>query len=298
MKKIFSPHFSAILLALLVTFLWSTSFVIIKLGLKEIPPLTFAGLRYSIAFLCLLPFAFTPKNKTLIKSLEKRDWVKLVLLGILFYAFTQGTQFIGLSLLPAVTVSLWLNFTPLIVAVMAIFLIKEIPTSLQWIGVVLFIVGILTYFFPVSLSEDHSLGLIVMTVGVLANSASAVLGRNVNRKGNVNPLVVTVISMGIGSSILLAAGISIQGFPSISMENIFYLLWLAVINTALAFTIWNFTLRTLTAMESSIINGTMLIQIAILAWVFLGESITIKEGIGMFIAVIGALLVQLKINKK
>ncbi|MCJ7553355.1 MAG: DMT family transporter [Ignavibacteriaceae bacterium] len=298
MKKIFSSHLSAILLALLVTFLWSTSFVIIKLGLKEIPPLTFAGLRYSTAFLCLLPFAFTPKNKMLIKSLEKRDWVKLVLLGILFYAFTQGTQFIGLSLLPAVTVSLWLNFTPLIVAVMAIFLIKEIPTSLQWIGVVLFIVGILTYFFPVSLSEDHSLGLIVMTVGVIANSASAVLGRNVNRKGNVNPLIVTVISMGIGSIILLATGISIQGFPSISLENIFYLFWLAVINTALAFTIWNYTLRTLTAMESSIINGTMLIQIAILAWVFLGESITIKEGIGMFIAVIGALLVQLKFNKK
>lgn len=298
MKKIFSPHLSAILLALLVTFLWSTSFVIIKLGLKEIPPLTFAGLRYSIAFLCLLPFAFTPKNKTLIKSLEKRDWVKLVLLGILFYAFTQGTQFIGLSLLPAVTVSLWLNFTPLIVAVMAIFLIKEIPTSLQWIGVVLFIVGILTYFFPVSLSEDHSFGLIVMTVGVLANSASAVLGRNINRKGNVNPIVVTVISMGIGSIILLTAGISIQGFPSIGMENVFYLFWLAVINTALAFTIWNYTLRTLTAMESSIINGTMLIQIAILAWVFLGESITIKEGIGMLIAVIGALLVQLRINRK
>ena len=64
--------------------------------------------------------------------------------------FTQGTQFIGLSLLPAVTVSLWLNFTPLIVAVMAIFLIKEFPTTAQWFGVVLFMIGIFTYFFPVS----------------------------------------------------------------------------------------------------------------------------------------------------
>ena len=39
-------------------------------------------------------------------------------------------------------------------------------------------------------------------------------------------------------------------------------------------TIWNYTLRTLTAMESSIINGTMLIQIAVLAWIFLGEDIS------------------------
>lgn len=298
MKKILSPHFSAILLALLVTFLWSTSFVIIKLGLKEIPPLIFAGLRYSIAFICLFPFIFTKKNKAVIKSLDKRDWINLILLGILFYAVTQGTQFIGLSLLPAVTVSLWLNFTPLIVAVMAIFLIKEIPTKLQWVGVVLFITGIITYFYPVALSDNQSSGLIVMTIGVFANASSAILGRSVNRKGNINPLVVTVISMGIGSFILLITGLTVQGFPSISIENILYLLWLAVINTALAFTIWNHTLRTLSAMESSIINGTMLIQIAVLAWVFLGESITIKELSGMFIAAIGALFVQLKLNKK
>ena len=283
-----------------MTFLWSTSFVIIKIGLAEIPPLTFAGLRYTLAFICLLPFAFTRKNSLIIKKLGKRDWYKLILLGFLFYAFTQGTQFIGLSLLPAVTVSLWLNFTPLIVAVMAIFLINEYPTMLQWLGVVLFIVGIFTYFFPVELSQNQVTGLIVMTIGVLANSGSAVLGRSINREAKINPVVVTIISMGIGSVILLISGIVIQGLPAISSQNIIYLLWLAIINTALAFTIWNFTLRTLSAMESSIINGTMLIQIAVLAWIFLGEEISVKVATGMLIAACGAVLVQLRwrINRK
>ena len=211
-------HLTSILLALLVTLLWSTSFVIIKIGLAEIPPLTFAGLRYTIAFICLLPFAFTESNYTVIKNLRKKDWLKLVFLGFLFYAFTQGTQFIGLSLLPAVTVSLWLNFTPLIVAVMAIFLINEYPTQLQWLGVVLFIVGIFTYFFPVALSENQGLGLIVMTIGVLANSASAVLGRNINREGRISPIVVTIISMGIGSILLFVIGIVLQGLPAISFR--------------------------------------------------------------------------------
>jgi len=290
-------HLKSILLALLVTFLWSTSFVIIKIGLVEIPPLTFAGLRYTIAFIFLLPFAFTKKNSVVIKSLNKKDWLKLVLLGLLFYAFTQGTQFIGLSLLPAVTVSLWLNFTPLIVAVMAIFLLREIPSVLQWSGVVLFILGIITYFFPVDLSESQVTGLVVMTIGVLANSSSAVLGRNINRNAKINPVVVTIISMGIGSLILLISGIVVQGLPSICLENVLFLLWLAIINTALAFTIWNFTLRTLSAMESSIINGTMLIQIAILAWIFLGETISLQEGIGMLVAACGAVLVQFKVRK-
>ena len=290
-------HLKAILLALLVTFLWSTSFILIKWGLTEIPPLTYAGLRYSLAFLCLLPFALTKKNKTAIKTLGRSEWLKLSLYGLLFIAFTQGAMFMGLQLLPAVTVSLWLNFTPIVVAITAIFFLREYPTVLQWGGALFFIVGIVTYFFPISLSESQSLGLIVMTIGVFANSSSAVLGRAINRPGKLNPFVVTVISMGVGSVILFVVGIILQGLPPISAQNIIYLLWLAIINTAVAFVIWNYTLRTLTAMESSIINGTMLIQIAILAWIFLGEGITMQEIIGMAIAAVGAVLVQLRRNR-
>ncbi len=69
---------------------------------------------------------------------------------------------------------------------------------------------------------------------------------------------------------------------------------MAIINTAFAFTLWNITLRSLSAMESSVINGTMLIQIGVLAWIFLGEEINLNEFIGMLIAASGAILVQLK----
>ena len=287
-------NLAAIALALLVTFLWSTSFVIIKIGLDEIPPLTFAGLRYTIAFIALLPLAFRKQIRQEIINLKKTDWVKLILLGFTFYTFTQGAQFLGLSLLPAVTVSLLLNFTPIVVALMGIFLLSERPTALQWLGSILFIVGVLVYFYPVILNDNQTLGLIVMGIGVLANAGSAIIGRDVNRTASLSPITITVISMGIGGIVLLIMGIGVQGFPAISFTNIIYLLWLALINTAFAFTLWNLTLRTLTAMESSIINGTMLIQIAILAWVFLGETITAKEGIGMIIAALGAVLVQIR----
>ena len=278
----------------MVTFLWSTSFIIIKWGLSEIPPLTYAGLRYVIAFLSLLPFSLTSKRINEIKNFEKNDWLKLISLGLLFYTFTQGTQFLGLSLLPAVTVSLWLNFTPLVVAIMGIFFLSEKPRKLQWIGSLLFIIGILTYFFPINLSGNQAMGLMVMTVGVIANSSSAVLGRSINKSGKYHPLTVTVVSMGIGSVIMLTTGLVFQGLPSISLTTTLLLLWLAIINTAFAFTLWNYSLQTLTAMESSIINGTMLIQIALLAWLFIDEPINLQQGIGMFIAIIGALFVQIK----
>ena len=294
-KPISKP--AALLLALFVTFLWSTSFIIIKQGINEIPPLTFAGLRYSIAFLFLLPFALTKNRIHEIKQLRSRDWQKLIALGILFYTLTQGLQFVGLSLLPAVSVSLILNFTPVVVALLGIVTIKEIPSRRQWAGVVLFVLGVMLYFLPADLSSSRMIGIIVMIGGVVVNAGSAVLGRSINRSGKFHPLTVTIISMGIGSVVLLAAGLFTNGIPVIGFKNILFLLWLAGINTAVAFTLWNLTQRSLSAMESSIINGTMLIQIAFLAWIFLGESITAKKGIGMFIAGAGALLVQLRKNE-
>jgi drug/metabolite transporter (DMT)-like permease len=53
------------------------------------------------------------------------------------------------------------------------------------------------------------------------------------------------------------------------------------------------SLRTLSAMESSIINNTMAVQIPILAVLFLGERLNGRQVIGLVVAIIGAFLVQL-----
>src|SRR5512136_926454 len=106
-----SPHAWAVALAFFVTFLWSTSWVLIKLGLKDIPALTFAGLRYTLAFLCLLPFAIRAGHITTLRRLSFGVWLRLIVLGLLLYSVTQGAQFLSLSYLPAVTTSLLLSFT-------------------------------------------------------------------------------------------------------------------------------------------------------------------------------------------
>jgi drug/metabolite transporter (DMT)-like permease len=287
-------HLGAVLQALLVTFLWSTSWVLIKIGLADIPAITFAGLRYSLAFLCLLPFALRPAHLDPLRSLSRGAWARLVALGLLFYAVTQGAQFLGLAYLPAVTVSLLLNFTTVAVALMGIPLLAERPTVLQWSGVLLNVAGILTYFYPVAIPAHQAVGLTVVVIGVLANAGSSILGRRVNRAGDVPPLTVTVVSMGIGAVVLLVTGVLAQGVPRLNPAHWAIVGWLAVVNTAFAFTLWNHTLRTLSAMESSIINSTMLVQIAVLAWLFLGEQLTWQEGIGMALAGLGALIVQLR----
>ena len=93
---------------------------------------------------------------------------------------------------------------------------------------------------------------------------------------------------------LLGAGLALEAPPTLDLRGWSIILWLAVVNTALAFTLWNGTLRVLTAVESSVINGTMLIWIPILAAVFLGEHLTLKEAVGLVLVAGGTLLVQLK----
>jgi len=282
----------AILLALLVTFLWSTSWVLIKRGLEEIPPLTFAGLRYGIAFLVLLPFAW--RRKPEFAQLHARDWALLVTLGLAFYTLTQGGQFMTLNHLDAISFSLLLSLTPILVALLGGRLLGERTGRLQWIGIGMALLGSVLYFVPAIRPGWKVLGFVLAGVTVGANAAASLLGRRVNRHHVASPIVITTISMGVGAACLLALGIGLEGLPPLRPASWGIILWLAVVNTALAFTLWNVTLRVLSATESSVINNTMLIQIAFLAWLFLDERLTLLEMIGLAAVGAGALVVQLR----
>jgi len=285
-------HLISVLLALFVTFLWSTSWVLIKTGLSDLPPITFAGLRYTLAAVILILYLFIRGKAHEILLIERKMWKKLILLALTMYFLTQGAQYLGLAYLPTVQVSLILNFTPVLVMIFASKYINESPTKNNFIGIIVFLIGVLIYFFPMDTSWGSFLGYVVMIVGLFSNSIATVLGRNINKSKTVSPLVITTISMGIGGVLLLLTGIISEPFPDLSMNHVYLIGWLAVVNTAFAFTLWNKSMQVLTSIETSIINNTMLIQIAILSWVVLKEEVTVKAVIAILIVTIGAFLVQ------
>lgn len=287
-------HLTAVLLALFVVFLWATSWVFIKVGLQDLPPLTFAGLRYVLAFLCLLPVYWTNPARLELKNLSRPKWIRLLLLGLFYYAATQGASFAALNYLPAVTVNLLWNFSSVVIALLGIVLLSERPSASQWGGISIALLGAVIFFFPVRLPGIQLLGLLAALIGVLSNAISSILGRGINRSRDLHPLTVTVVSMGFGSVTLLVGGLILEGLPIIDSRSWAIIAWLAIVNTALAFTLWNQTLRTLSAVESSVINSTMLIWIPIFAVLFLGENITGKEILGLVVAGAGTLLVQLR----
>ncbi|MHA1951101.1 MAG: DMT family transporter [Candidatus Thorarchaeota archaeon] len=283
----------AIVQALFVTTLWSSSFIIVKFGLAEIPPITFAGLRYSIASLILLSLILSQTQmRHQMKQRSRRWWGMLILYGLIYIAVTQGTQFIGLFYLPATTMSLMLNMTPIIVVVMAIPWLGERPSIIETSLILLGITGVLIFFYPLDFVGVSIIGLVIAFISLIANSISSILGRAVNRARDTPALVVTGIMMSAGSICLMLFGLATEPIAPLSLISWFYILWLAVVNTALAFTLWTRSQRILRAIDMTLINSTMLPQIVILSILFLGETLDFLDWIGIILLVISVAAVQ------
>ncbi len=286
-------HLGAAGIALLVTVLWSSSRVLIRWGLDDqgLEPITFAALRYGLAAVVVVAWmTLRSDTRTPWRGLDRSMWIRIVSLGVVMYALTQGAQFVAIDNQPAATTSLVLSLTPLFVAGFAVVSLGEVPMARQVVGAILVTIGA-WLFFSGELGATTA-GMIAAVVGLAANVGAGLLGRHVNRDGTLSPVVVTGLSMSIGAVLLLGAGLVAEGLPSITLQAWLIFVWLAVVNTALAFTLWNLSLQRLSAVESAGINNSMMIQIALLAWLFLDESLGGPEIVGIVCVTLGVFLTQ------
>jgi drug/metabolite transporter (DMT)-like permease len=291
-------HALAVAQALLVTFLWSTSWVLIKVGLDDLDlaPISFAGLRYALAAAILLPFGIgAMRTAHATRPISRRLLSRVAVYGLLFVAIAQGAQFAALAVLPATAVSLVLAATPAVVAVMALAGRHERASVWQGVGIGLLSLGAVLYFGPFEVEPGSAIGFVAAGVCVLAAATSSHLGRGLARDAAARlggALGLTASSMAVGGVALLVVGVALEGWPRLDAIGWLIVAWLALVNTAFAFTLWNHTLRTLTAVESSVVNNTMTIQIAVLAVLFLGERLDAVQLVGLLLAASGAALVQ------
>jgi len=281
----------ALIGACIVTFLWSSSYILVKIGLTEISPLTLVAIRYITASAILVPTAIMKGKASKIK--DAKTILKLVFLGVSGITIAQGLQCLGLFYLPAVSVTFILNFTPIIVLGLGTIILKERPTPIQIGGLGLVLIGAY-FFFNAPLSTNNTAGVIITLISGIAWAIYLASSRLLLSKEDLNPLTVTAFPMGFGASLLAITAFSIEQVSKISIQGWSIILWLGLVNTALAFFIWNYALQKIEAFEISILQNTMLIQIALLSWFFLNEQLSTVKLISMALVFIGVLLVQLK----
>ncbi len=292
----------ALLQAFFVTILWSSSWVIIKFTLEEISPLIFAAFRYLLASVILLVIILRNSEfRQTIRHQNRQWWMYISIYGIIFIAGTQGSQFLALDLLPAITVSFLLNLTPFVVILFSIFTIREIPSKFDLIFFSLTLIGIFFYYLPQDILASSILGLVIAVIGVLTNALSSILGRKINRETPLQPIIITGTSMSIGALFLVFFAFIFEGLAflnTITPLAIIAIIWLAVVNTALAFTLWNKAMKHIRAMDMTLINSTMLPQIVFLSIIFLEERPLMFEWIGLGLIVLSVVCIQWNQSRK
>ena len=286
--------------AILCTFLWSSSYILIKIGLLEIPPFLFAALRCAFAFVVLgmLSIARVGVAKSGRESRTvANEKALLVAAGICGYTLAQGLQFVSLTYLPAVTNTFVLNFTPIFVLVLGILFLKEKVSRLQLLGLPVALLGAYVFFSERLVGAGQQIGILTVTVSGLSWAIYLIIVRKIQRVGSFGSLKLTTLTMGIGTAGLVLLAAVFDGPKPISLNDLLIILWLSIVNTALAFLLWNHALRSIRAYELSVIQNSMLVQVAVLAWIFLDEPVTYLMTLGMDLVIVGVVLVQLPTTK-
>ena len=290
-----SNHLSTYLFALaqgiLASLIWSSSFILIKVGLDYAEPLALAGLRYFLAFVLLVPLLpgrmAGPGSRP-----STRTWLILLGMGLLAYPVSNGLFYWGLVRLSPTTAAFLYNFTPLFVLLMGMIGLREFPSLPQWGGFLIVIVG--SYlFFSAPLGADSLVGIVTVFVSALAYALYSVLCRHFARAQRVSTLALTALPLGFGGGALLVTALGLEGTPSPSWQLAAIVVWLAAINSAIANLLWNRALIRLKAYELNVLFSVMPIETALLDWLIRGQPMQGHQIIGMVVAIAGVLLVQL-----
>jgi drug/metabolite transporter (DMT)-like permease len=274
--------------ALLLALILGSTLVVSRLALNVLGPLTLTAFRYFFAFLVLVPFM---PHRNLFGRWTSRTWLLLLLIGVSFYVVGNGALIVGLRFLSATTDALLLNLVPLLVLVAGVIWLKEMPTHLQLAGVVIGVLGGVLFFSP-GLSAGEPLGLAIVTVGLLGNAAYGLLGRALAREGRVDTLSLTAIPLALGSLLLLPCALLIEGIPPFVPQAWVLVVLLAVINTAVAYVLYNHALKVLAAFEVSVILSINPLVTALWSWVLLGERLQSLQVLAMAVVMSGVVLVQ------
>ena len=292
-----SDRTTAGLQALLVTFLWSTSFILTKwiFTIGGLGPLWLNALRYGSAAVVLLGYRAlikAPPWRTVLADRPGLLW-QMIGLGIINYTIAQGGVTLGLKLLPSTHVALLLNLNnPVQVILFSALLLREMPIGIQSAGLGMGLVGAIAFYYPLTSPPGGWLGALPVIVCGVGYAITTIYTRSLMRDGTVGALDLTVVSMVAGSLGMMLPAWAVEGLPILTAATAAYVGWLAVVNTAVAFTLWAHTQKVLALFETTTINNTMLVQIALLSWLLLGDPLRGLKLPAILLVAAGTFLVQ------
>jgi len=261
--------------------IWGYGWVATKVALGYSQPLTFAALRLGLTVVCLFLVMIGSR-----RSLRPPPLGYTTVIGLL-----QTTAFVGLVMVAlhsggAGKVAVLTYTMPFWLLLLAWAFLGEHLRGAQWLAAILAFAGLILVVAPWQLSGITSSLLTI--AGGLAWAASAVVVKLMQRRHHVDVLSLTTWQMTIGMVPLITiAVLTYSGGPDWTAGFVWGLAYTVVLANAVAWVLWLYALRTLSAGAAGL--GTLAIPVVgvIAAWLQLGEVPGSAEAVGMILIVGG-----------
>ncbi len=261
---------------------------------KHVDPsivLLFRATIASVAFLLII----VAKRES-IKTIEKKDWWRIIALGVLNVPINQALFLEGLQFTSAANSALLYAMTPALVFILTLFIHREAPTKWKILGIVMAFVGVAMIIFEkgASLSSDTTLGNLMIFAAVIAWALYTLIGKPLVEK--YGALRTTGLNMAVGALIYLPIGImtsNLSEVSSISFISWQEILYMALIASVLNYFLWFYALGKLETSKVAIFQNLQPVMTTVLALILGTASITLNFVAGGVLALIGVILVQL-----
>jgi drug/metabolite transporter (DMT)-like permease len=254
--------------------IWGSTWLFIKLGLADLPPLTFAGIRFLLAALILTAIILA---RGLRWPRERKEWMLIVIVGILQFTLNYGLVFWGEQHISSGLAAVLQSTFPAFGLVIAHFYLPhERITGLKVVGVLMGSVGIAVIFSDQLSVAGHMalLGSIALVLSAFFGAYGNVLVKAYSQK--IDPLVLAAGQMACGFPPMLALGIATEGNPfrlHWTMRAIGSLAYLVVVGSVIAFGLYYWLVRNMEVTKTMLIALVTPVTAVILGILVLHEKL-------------------------
>ena len=279
--------------------IWGSTWLFIKLGLEDLPPVTFAGIRFVIA--CAILVAWIRLRRMPIPK-SRGDWILLATSGILAFGLNYGLVFWGEQYITSGLAALLQATLPAFGIVFAHF---HLPAErLSWTkiaGVVLGVFGVGVVFSnQLAIAGRQALaGSVALVLSAVFAAYSNVLVKAYGK--HLDPAILAAGQMLFGLLLLLGIGIPLEGNPlnfRWSPMALIALLYLAVVGSVIAFLLYYWLLRNMDVTNSMLIALVTPVVAVILGMLVLDEEIGWRTLIGGATIMLGISLIVVRRTRK
>jgi drug/metabolite transporter (DMT)-like permease len=284
---------------LLLCLIWGSTWLFIKLGLDDLPPFTFAGIRFVIASAILFGIISV---RRLPLPRTRADWSLLAVTGLLSFSLNYGLLFWGEQYVSSGLAALLQATIPAFGLVIAHFYLPgEQMTPTKIFGVVMGVLGVGVVFSnQLHVAGSKALlGSLAIVVGAACAAYANVLVKA--RGAKLDPAILAGGQMVFGFIPLLLIGVPLEGNPfhfhwtPMAVVALFYL---AIVGSVIAFLLYYWLVQHMDVTTTMLIALVTPVIAVILGVVVLSEELNWRTFAGGAMIISGIGLIVLKKRKE